>query len=64
MPSLLQRGIKINTDQQLKEEPSVFVGIFSADPGADNHLQGQLLMKLLQEKKYKCFNSREPVLPW
>lgn len=39
-------------DQQLKEEPSIFVCIFSADSSADDHLQRQLLVKLLQRAKY------------
>ena len=40
-----------NTDQQLKEEPGVFVSVLSADSSADDHLQGQLLVKLLHERK-------------
>lgn len=37
-----------DTNQQLEEEPGVFVCVLPADPSADNHLQGQLLVKLLQ----------------
>lgn len=39
------------TDQQLKEEPGIFVCVLSADTSADDHLQGQLLVELLQETK-------------
>lgn len=48
------------TDQQLKEEPGIFVRVLSADPGADDHLQGQLLVKLLQETKHTKRSEREP----
>lgn len=43
---------KKRTNQQLKEEPGIFISILSANPSADDHLQGQLLMKLLQERRY------------
>lgn len=39
------------TNQQLEEEPGIFVRILPADPSADNHLQGQLLVKLLQKTR-------------
>lgn len=48
-----------HTDQQLKEEPGIFVRVLSADPSADDHLQGQLLMKLLQERKYKNCGEKQ-----
>lgn len=50
-----------STNQQLKEEPGIFVCVLSADAGADDHLQGQLLVKLLQQRKgpklTKCMNT-------
>lgn len=52
---------KKNTNQQLKEEPGIFISILSADSSADDHLQGQLLVKLLQDREgpklTNCINA-------
>lgn len=36
------------THQELEEEPGILVGILPANPSADHHLQGYLLVELLQ----------------
>lgn len=52
---------KKHTDQQLKEEPGIFVCILSADARTDDHLEGQLLMKLLQEAQYTNYSEKQPL---
>lgn len=55
----LSIGINMQeSHQELKEEPGVLEDCFSHHSSADHHLQGKLLVKMLDDKHKKTLHSR------